>query len=202
MSSPLWLLKFDADVVDGGTGEIELESEVRAGTVDDKVLAEDKLVVAQMCDNFVVPVFDRHGLPLIGTRFADAFAKLGGDDAGGAIDGCIDLEVIEVNLSDAVVAAAAASHESQVCRPTREFEVEPDDRVVEGWIFEEDSFRFGRIDIRTQQRAVAQSEIGLEAPALGDGGRVELFREDEFPGHAHQSLGRDGRLGSCYRGDP
>ncbi len=191
----------DADVVDRGAGEVELEGEVLASAVNDGVFAEDKFVVAQVRDDFVVPVFDRHGLPLVGSRFADAFAKLGGDDAGGAIDGCVDLEVIGVDLSDAVVVSAAASHESQVCRLAREFEVELDDRVVEGGVFEEDSFGFGRIDIRAQQRTVTQGELGLEAPAVGDGGGVEVVREDEFAGDTHQGVGWGGRLGSCCRGD-
>ena len=92
-------------------------------------------------------------------------------------------------MSDAVVAAAAASHEAKVSRFAGEFEVELDDRVVKGRAFEEDSFGFGRMDIRTQQRAVTQSEIGLEPPAVRDGLGVKVFRKQEFAGGAHQGPG-------------
>ncbi len=187
----------DADVVDRGAGQVELECEVLASAINDRVFAEDKFVVAQVRDYFVVPVFDRHGLPLVGSRSADAFAKLGGDDAGVAIDGCVDLEVIGVNLGDAVVATTAAGHEAKVCRLTGEFEVELDDRVVEGGVFEEDSFGFGRIDISTQQRTVTQGEIGLETPAFRDGHGVEVVREEEFAGSAHQGVSWSGHLGGC-----
>ena len=50
-------------------------------------------------------------------------------------------------------------------------------------------------DISTQQRAATQGEFGLEAPSLGDGGGVEVFREDEFAGSTHQRVGRGRRLG-------
>ncbi len=45
----------DADVVDRGTGEIELEGEVLASAVNDGVFAEDKFVVAQVRERFRRP---------------------------------------------------------------------------------------------------------------------------------------------------
>ncbi len=137
----------DADVVDRGTGEIELEGEVLASAVNDGVFAEDKFVAAQVRNDFVVPVFDRHRLPLVAPTSANAFAKLGGNEPCIAIDRRVDLEVIGVDLGDAVVVSAAASYETQGCRFAGEFEVELDDRVVEGGISQEDAFGFLRIQL-------------------------------------------------------
>ena len=153
------------------------------------MFAEDEFVVAQVGNNFVVPIFYRHGLPLVGPKFADALANVSGDDPGIAINRRVDLKVAGTDLSDAVVAAAAASHEAKICRLAGKFEVELDDRVVEGRVFEEDSFGFGRSDIRAQQRAVTQSEIGLEPPTVRDGLGVEVLRKEEFAGSAHQGTG-------------
>ena len=153
------------------------------------VSAEDEFVGAQVGHHFVVPVFDRHRLPLIPATFPSALAKVSGHDPRIAIDRRVELEMIEANLGDAVVSAAAAGHEPKVCRLARELEVELDDRVVERRVFEEDSFGFARVHIRAQQCTVAQSKIGFEAPTLGDGFGVEAFREQKFSRNAHQSTG-------------
>ena len=112
----------------------------------------------------------------------------------------MDLEVVGVDLGDAVVVSAAASHESQVGRLAGKFEVELNDRVVEGRIFQEDSFGFRRIDIRPQQRAVTKRELGFEEPAIAGGLGVEAFREQELPWNAHQSVGQGWSLGICCCG--
>ena len=113
---------------------------------------------------------------------------MGGHNPGIAIDWRVDLEMINANLSDAVVSAAAASHEPKVCRLARELEVELNDCVVERRVFEEDAFGFARVDFRAYKRAVTQSKIGFKAPTLGDGRRIEAFREQEFSWNAHQSV--------------
>ena len=180
--------------------EVKLKGEVFASAVNNGVPANDEFLVAQVDNHFLVPVFDSHGLPPVVPSFADAFAKVSRDKPGIAIYRRVNLEMIGADLRDAVVATAAASHEAKVCRLASEFEVELNDRVVEGRVFEEDSFGFLRTDIRAQQGAVTQREGGLESPAVRDGGGVEVFREDELAGRAHQGLGRGGRLGSCCRG--
>ena len=138
------------------------------------MFAEDKFAVAQVRNDFVAPVFDRHGLPLVGTRFTDAFAELGRNQSSITIDGRVDLKVVGVDLGDAVVVSAAARHESQVGRLAGKFEVELDDGVVEGGVFKEDSFGFRRINVRPQQRTVTKRELGLKEPAVADRGGVEV----------------------------
>ena len=64
----------DVNVVDRGTGEIKLKCEVLAGAIDNGVFAEDKIIITQVSDNFVVPVFNSYGLPLTAARFPDAIA--------------------------------------------------------------------------------------------------------------------------------
>lgn len=174
-----------------------MEGEVLARAINDGVFAKHKFVVTQVRENLVVPVFNRHGLPLVGVRPTDAFAQVGGDDADVAVDRGVDLEVIGVDLRNAVVAAATASHETQVARLPRKFEVELYDCIVERRVSKKDSFGFGCIDVGAQQPAVTQGEIGLEAPAAGDGGGVEVFREEELARGTHQRVRRSGRLGIC-----
>ena len=48
---------------------------------------------------------------------------------------------------------------------------------------------------------VLKGELGFEEPAVADRGRVEVVRENEFAGDAHQGVGWAGRLGSCGHGD-
>ncbi|MEO2009001.1 MAG: hypothetical protein ABGX22_10015 [Pirellulaceae bacterium] len=56
--------------------------------------------------------------------------------------------MLAINSCDAVVATATAGHEAKVSCLAGELEVELNDRVVEGGIFEEDSFGFRWIYIR------------------------------------------------------
>lgn len=67
---------------------------------DDGVLAGAEFVVTQVDNNFVVPVFDRHRLPLFGAGSANVFAKVSGDDPGIAVDWCVDLEAIAARADE------------------------------------------------------------------------------------------------------
>ena len=116
--------------------EVELKGEVFAGTVDDGVATEDELfAVVEVGENFVVEVFDGDGLPLVDGIFAGAFADDGGDDAGVAVDGGIDLEVAGADPGDGVVSAAAAGDEPEIGGLAGEFEIELDDGVMELGVF-------------------------------------------------------------------
>ncbi len=106
----------NADIVDRSAGQVKLESKVLAGTINDGVFAEDKIIITQVSNNFVVPVFNSYGLPLAAARFSDAIAKESWDNPSVTINRRVDLEVTGMDLGDAVIATAAACHEAQVCR--------------------------------------------------------------------------------------
>ena len=164
----------DSDIVDRGAGQIELKSEILSSAVDDRVFAQNEFVVTQVCNDFVFPVFDRHGLPLIGMRIANAFAKLRRHKPCVTINRRVDLKVTCVDLGDAVVVSTAASHESQVGRLASKFEVELDDGIVKRRFFQEDSFGIRRFNVRSHQRAITKRKRRLKKPTVADRGGVKV----------------------------
>ena len=97
-------------VVEGCTGLIDLQGEVGALLVDDRVLGISQMLVVEVGDDLVPDEFDRHDIPFARLEILGAFAVAHGKPWTPVVLRGLDEKVIPANVDDRVVVAGCTSN--------------------------------------------------------------------------------------------
>ena len=127
------------DVVKRGCGLVDLEGEVGAFLVEDRVFGVGDVLVPDVGGHFVAEELDGQSVPLAGLEVVCALAMPHGEPRAAGILGRLDEEVVWMDVDYGIVVPRRARDEPQVSCAV-EFKVHADEGVFEIGILVKDAF--------------------------------------------------------------
>ena len=153
-------------IVERSTCLVNLEGEVGALLIDNRMLGIDDVFVVDVGDDLVAYELDGYDVPFVRLEVIGAFSVAHGKPRSSVVLGGLDEEVISPDMDDRVVGTGSARYQSNVAG-SLEAEFEADEGILESRVFVKYSF-VATCKLVTAENAVLHLPFFLKKPVVTD----------------------------------